>query len=42
MKAVSRELSFKAGDSPGAVSAPLLRPDKAEWVLVLGHGAGAD
>lgn len=29
------------GDSAGAVSAMLLRPEGARWLLVFGHGAGA-
>lgn len=34
------ELCFKV-ESAGQVSALLLRPEKAKWLLVLGHGAGA-
>lgn len=36
-----KELHFEATKSSGRVSAVLLRPDGARWLLVLGHGAGA-
>jgi uncharacterized protein len=32
---------FSAPPESGEVSALLLRPDEAQWLLVLGHGAGA-
>lgn len=35
------ELRFEATGRSGDVSALLLRPDAARWLLVLGHGAGA-
>ncbi len=35
------ELRFVAGRSAGEVSALLIRPADARWLLVLGHGAGA-
>ena len=35
------ELHFEATRGSGPVSARLLRPDAARWLLVLGHGAGA-
>jgi predicted alpha/beta-hydrolase family hydrolase len=35
------ELQFTATDRSGKVSAVLLRPPEARWLLVLGHGAGA-
>jgi predicted alpha/beta-hydrolase family hydrolase len=35
------ELRFGASRRSGEVSALLLRPDAARWLLVLGHGAGA-
>jgi uncharacterized protein len=35
------ESRFQASRSSGEVSAILLRPDDARWLLVLGHGAGA-
>jgi predicted alpha/beta-hydrolase family hydrolase len=34
-------LKFQATRSTGEVSALLLRPDAARWMMVLGHGAGA-
>ena len=37
----SQEISFQATKSSGKVSALLLRPKNAHWLLVLGHGAGA-
>lgn len=36
------EHSFLATEEKGEVSAILMRPDDAEYLLVLGHGAGAD
>jgi predicted alpha/beta-hydrolase family hydrolase len=35
------EMKFLASRSAGEVSALLMRPDGARWMLVLGHGAGA-
>jgi uncharacterized protein len=35
------ELKFQASRSAGEVSALLLRPDGARWMMVMGHGAGA-
>ncbi len=35
------ELKFQASRSAGEVSALLVRPDAARWMMVLGHGAGA-
>ena len=35
------ELQFEATKSSGRVSALLLRPHDAQWLLVFGHGAGA-
>ena len=37
----SQEISFQATKSSGKVSALLMRPKNARWLLVLGHGAGA-
>ncbi len=37
----SQEISFQATKSSGKVSALLMRPKNARWILVLGHGAGA-
>jgi len=37
----TRELQFEASKSSGKVSALLLRPKDARWLLVFGHGAGA-
>jgi hypothetical protein len=34
-------LSFEISDRAGSVSAILLRPANAQWLYVLGHGAGA-
>ncbi len=34
------ELHFVASQSSGEVSALLLRPDHAKWLLIFGHGAG--
>jgi len=34
-------LRFEATQSSGEVSAILMRPENARWLLVLGHGAGA-
>jgi hypothetical protein len=36
-----QSLKFEASKSSGEVSAILLRPETARWLLVLGHGAGA-
>ncbi|MEW6441353.1 MAG: alpha/beta family hydrolase [bacterium] len=36
-----RPLRFVATSSSGEVSALVLRPEDARWLLVLGHGAGA-
>ena len=38
----SESLRFQASQSSGEVSALLLRPDDAQCLLVLAHGAGAD
>ncbi len=35
-------LRFRASASAGEVGALLLRPERARWLLVLAHGAGAD
>jgi len=35
------EITFEASRSAGEVSALVMRPDGARWMLVLGHGAGA-
>ncbi|MCG8606894.1 dienelactone hydrolase family protein [bacterium] len=35
------ELKFEATRSSGEVSAIVIRPDSARWLLVFGHGAGA-
>jgi len=35
------EIRFEATEQAGKVSALLMRPEKADWLLVLGHGAGA-
>ncbi len=37
----SQRISFQATKSSGKVSALLMRPKHARWLLVLGHGAGA-
>ncbi len=34
-------LRFLASQNAGEVSAVLVRPERAQWLLVLGHGAGA-
>ncbi len=39
--AVATELKFQASRSVGEVSALLMRPGDARWLMVLGHGAGA-
>ena len=39
--AAPETLHFKAGERAGDVSALLQRPDKARWLLVFAHGAGA-
>lgn len=39
--AVVTELTFQASRSAGEVSALLVRPGNARWLMVLGHGAGA-
>jgi len=36
-----KQLRFRATKSAGDVSALLLRPENARWLLVFGHGAGA-
>ncbi len=36
----TRELRFVASQSSGEVSALLLRPNDARWLLIFGHGAG--
>ena len=41
MDAATTELRFVASRRSGEVSALLLRPADAEWLLVLAHGAGA-
>ena len=38
---MGRELSFLATPEKGAVSALLMRPEPARWLLAFGHGAGA-
>ena len=38
---IEKEIGFMAGDSSGKVSAVLLRPEKARWLMVFAHGAGA-
>lgn len=35
------DIRFEATQSSGEVSAILMRPENAHWLLVLGHGAGA-
>ena len=37
----SRELRIQVGERVGEVSALLVRPEEAKWLLVLAHGAGA-
>ena len=37
----SRELRIQVGERVGEVSTLLVRPEKAKWLLVLAHGAGA-
>ena len=37
----AKELRFKATTTSGDVSALLLTPDDADWLLVFAHGAGA-
>ena len=41
MTTSAAELKFQASRSAGEVSALLVRPDTARWMMVLGHGAGA-
>ena len=41
MKTPVIEMKFEASRSAGDVSALLMRPADARWMLVLGHGAGA-
>ena len=41
MTSAPAELKFQASRSAGEVSALLVRPDTARWMMVLGHGAGA-
>ncbi len=38
---IEKEISFMAGNSYGKVSAVLLRPEKARWLMVFAPGAGA-
>ena len=38
---MTRALSFLATPGKGAVSALLMRPEQARWLLAFGHGAGA-
>ncbi len=38
---VATELKFQASRSAGEVSALLVRPEGARWLMVVGHGAGA-
>jgi len=41
MSGAAAELKFQASRSAGEVSALLVRPEPARWMMVLGHGAGA-
>ncbi len=41
MTPTATETQFLASRSSGEVSAVLVRPDAARWMLVMGHGAGA-
>jgi predicted alpha/beta-hydrolase family hydrolase len=41
MTSAAAELKFQASRSAGEVTALLVRPDAARWMMVLGHGAGA-
>ena len=38
---IEQEIRFTASKSSGEVSAILLRPENARWLMVLAHGAGA-
>ena len=38
---IEKEIGFTAGNSSGKVSAIFLRPEKARWLMVFAHGAGA-
>lgn len=38
---IEKKISFMAGNSSGKVSAVFSRPEKARWLLVFAHGAGA-
>lgn len=38
---IEKEICFIAGNSSGKVSAVFLRPEKARWLMVFAHGAGA-
>ena len=38
---IEKEIGFMAGNSYGKVSAIFLRPEKARWLMVFAHGAGA-
>ncbi|KJS33635.1 MAG: alpha/beta hydrolase [Desulfatitalea sp. BRH_c12] len=38
---IEKEIRFTASKSSGEVSAVLMRPEKARWLLVFAHGAGA-
>ncbi len=38
---MEQELHFTVGNSERPVSALLVRPENASWLIVLGHGAGA-
>ena len=38
---MEKELHFTVGKSARQVSALLVRPENARWLMVLGHGAGA-
>lgn len=38
---IEKKIGFLAGASSGKVSAVFLRPEKARWLMVFAHGAGA-
>ena len=38
---IEKKIGFMAGNSSGKVSAVFLRPEKARWLMVFAHGAGA-
>jgi len=38
---IDQEIRFSASKSSGEVSAILMRPEHARWLMALGHGAGA-